>query len=522
MALIKCVAVFVFLLVCGAEALHDWSAPPIVLASGDLTANDWFGYSVAIDGLTAVVGTPTHNGVAGRVYVYEKTTAGQWKPGILIPSPSISGDTILKFGNAVAIKSTRIVVGAPYTTVGATQKGGVVVVYDKDTSTGTWTMTTVIDSPNLVAGTYFGTAVAVSGDTIVVGTPGILPEEGTPAHENVTVFEKNPTTGIWTGVPLDISGIANSGDGHNGIGWERSVAIHGSHIVIGAAYELKSGDGSGGAYTYLKNTASGGWERTELPMDPPVAGQRYGSSVAIGPSDLSNEILLAVVGGIGSVPIGIARVFTYVYPNGWTSGVNLNNSGASGTNEFGGSVDVDGSLIIVGSHRLQLDGYNTATGVAFVGTFEFDPETDVWVRTMLAPTDPAQFEGAGYAVGVSSHGIALLGTPFKNKNGSSQNHGDTYLYDASHDPPGPTPPPPGPTPPPPGPTPPPPGPTPTPPPPGSPDDGGLSTGAIVGIAVGAAVLCALLVIVGVRRNRNPHKYAPISVADAIRQLLPPP
>src|SRR5687768_3086296 len=76
-------------------------------------AGDWAGRAVALDGDTAVVGAPYHDGVdssSGSVHVFVRA-AGTWSAqGELLPSDASQGD---QFGHAVAIDAGRIAVGAP-------------------------------------------------------------------------------------------------------------------------------------------------------------------------------------------------------------------------------------------------------------------------------------------------------------------------------------------------------------------------------------------------------------------------
>ena len=67
---LSCAVLFFF--VCGASALHDWSATPIKLAPDDLLANTYFGYSVAIDGEYAVVGAPMLSST-GVAYAFKRS-----------------------------------------------------------------------------------------------------------------------------------------------------------------------------------------------------------------------------------------------------------------------------------------------------------------------------------------------------------------------------------------------------------------------------------------------------------------
>jgi len=81
------------------------------LKGSDTGADDGFAWSVAISGTTAVVGTPFHAKSAGRAYVFAKT-ATSWKQAAeLKGSDTVANDY---FAYSVAISGTTAVVGAPY------------------------------------------------------------------------------------------------------------------------------------------------------------------------------------------------------------------------------------------------------------------------------------------------------------------------------------------------------------------------------------------------------------------------
>ncbi len=79
------------------------------LEGSDTVAFDWFG-SVAISGTTIVVGAPGHAKRAGRIYVFTKTGAGWKQVAELEGSDTVAGDD---FGSSVAMSGTTAVVGAP-------------------------------------------------------------------------------------------------------------------------------------------------------------------------------------------------------------------------------------------------------------------------------------------------------------------------------------------------------------------------------------------------------------------------
>ena len=78
------------------------------LKASDLIASDTFGVSVAISGTTAVVGT-SGTSYVGRAYVFTKSASRWAKVAELKGSDTVAQDA---FGSSVAISGNTIVVGA--------------------------------------------------------------------------------------------------------------------------------------------------------------------------------------------------------------------------------------------------------------------------------------------------------------------------------------------------------------------------------------------------------------------------
>lgn len=95
----------------------------------------------------------------GGVFVFELRTGALVKT-LLKPAPRTAG--VGGFGAAVAITGNTILVGAP----------GVNSVYAFDARTGDLLQT--FTKPNAVAGESFGGAIAVDGDTLLVGATGAI------------------------------------------------------------------------------------------------------------------------------------------------------------------------------------------------------------------------------------------------------------------------------------------------------------------------------------------------------------
>jgi len=149
-----------------------WSQQAEVTSS-DGEAGDFFAWSVAVDGSTAVMGAPCHprNGFAfcqggpGAAYVFGES-AGTWsQQAELTSSDGVDGDA---FGNSVSLSGSTAVMGAPLHA--ATEVGpGAAYVFGE--SSGTWSQQAELAASDGVGGSYFGWAVALDGTTIVTGAP---------------------------------------------------------------------------------------------------------------------------------------------------------------------------------------------------------------------------------------------------------------------------------------------------------------------------------------------------------------
>lgn len=121
-----------------------------------------FGFALDLDGDFAVVGSEAETGT-GAAYVY-KRTGSEWQPtAVLKANDGAEGD---RFGTAVAISGNVIVVGAKGHD-GDGSEDGAAYVFSR--SGDDWVQQTKLASPSAVADARFGTAVAIDGARLVVG-----------------------------------------------------------------------------------------------------------------------------------------------------------------------------------------------------------------------------------------------------------------------------------------------------------------------------------------------------------------
>jgi hypothetical protein len=201
----------------------DWEEKTELFA--DVPAyNDQFGYSVAIEGDTIIVGAPRHDESetdSGAAYVFRRN-AGTW-----IPEAKLTGSGLFEkayFGSSVALSGNTAVVGAYKNDLDVggnplVDAGSAYVFRFEDSK---WQEKQKLIPAEAGGGEEFGWAVAISGDTAVVGahkdanlsgsayvftlTPEIQPQNQPPvadAGENLEVEEGSLFTLRGSGSDLD-------------------------------------------------------------------------------------------------------------------------------------------------------------------------------------------------------------------------------------------------------------------------------------------------------------------------------
>jgi hypothetical protein len=123
----------------------------------------------ALDGDTLVVGAPYAavgaQQQAGRVFVYLRDAANWLGPVEVSPADRAAFD---EAGKAVAISGDTLVIGSPR----HNNDQGAVYVFVRDDG-GTWTQQAKLTAGAGQPGDHFGAAVSLTGDTLVIGMPGV-------------------------------------------------------------------------------------------------------------------------------------------------------------------------------------------------------------------------------------------------------------------------------------------------------------------------------------------------------------
>ena len=349
------------------------------LTASDGVVGDWFGQSVAVDGDTVVVGSSEDDG-SGSAYVFTKAADSVWTDATQTAKLTASdGDDFDEFGKSVAVDGDTAVAGAPNN-----DGYGSAYVFIKPaagwgdaTQTAKLTPGATDDEAAGLAGT-FGAAVAVDGDTVVVGASAYSGSQG-----RAYVFTK--PSGGWEDAERTAE-LATSDAEKNQFGW--SVAVDGNTVVVGAHTDDASDsvNDSGSAYVFTKATDSVWADATEtvkLTATDGASGEQFGWSIAAGGGTV-------VVGAHWDDDKGADSGSAYVYGvSGWTA---IPDSEAGATNATSYTVN---DLTNEEEYGFWIRARNT------VGASEAsDPVTATPVNTAPTAVDDATTTAEGMAVDI--------------------------------------------------------------------------------------------------------------------------
>ena len=132
----------------GADPVLAAGRPTLTASNG--TAADGFGTTMAISGSTAVVGADAKNSLTGAVYVFTRTGSTWSQQAELTASDGVAGDY---FGSAVAISGSTVVVGA----YGQNSGAGAAYVFGRLGTT--WTQQAELTAADGEAPDFFGISV---------------------------------------------------------------------------------------------------------------------------------------------------------------------------------------------------------------------------------------------------------------------------------------------------------------------------------------------------------------------------
>lgn len=313
------------------------------------------------------------------------------------------------FGTSVALSNDTIVVGAI--------SSGSAYVFTKSGSQ--WSeqqkLTVAIPTP----GETFGRSVAISGDTIIVGAANYT-NDNSSVRGSAYVFVRSGTN--WS---LQQRLEANDGLPGDDFGW--SVGLFGNTAVIGA---VNDDDPSGkvnvgSAYVFVRSGAT--WslqQKLTAPdsgiADPNLTGDAFGSSVGI----WDNTILVGAPwhdhGGVENS--GAGYVFDRVGTT-WSLSAEIRPSDTLIGKAFGMASAICNNKIVVGAYLDDICSLGLDVGSAYV----FTKDGVTWNQeAKLTGSDVVSGDAFGRAVAL--FGDRVVVGAFTHKTNDAVESGAAYLY----------------------------------------------------------------------------------------------
>lgn len=261
--------------------LDNWGQVQKLLAS-DGMANDEFGVSVAVSGDFAVVGAHQHNSGAGAAYVYERNAGGpnNWgQIAKLVAADQAAGDN---FGWSVAIDGSTIVVGAYNDDDNGLNSGSAYVFYQNQGGPNNWGQVTKLTASDGFSLDFYGYSVDVEGDHIIVGA--YQDDDNGGSSGSAYIYNRNNGGADNWGEVKKL--IASDGFANDLFGI--SVALDGEKAVVGANGDDWNGPSTGSAYLFCQNEGGmDNWgELLKFKASDRMNGDNFGVDVDIDGMDV--------------------------------------------------------------------------------------------------------------------------------------------------------------------------------------------------------------------------------------------
>ncbi|HKU39972.1 MAG TPA: cadherin-like beta sandwich domain-containing protein [Polyangiales bacterium] len=241
------------------------------LTPSDGAPADLFGYAVALDGDTLVVGANYEGSIgarSGAAYVFTRS-AGRWTEQQKLKAREPHADS--QFGALAVLDGNTLAVAAVEDSSVA-RRGGLVHVFEQ--SGGRWTARQVLQPTVVTDGALFGYSMALQGDRLIVGAPRVVLDNWPDTtNGNVYVYERSGSEFQQTHV---LEAPVPAASDYFGSG----VAIAGTTLAIGSNGQSSNGKRAGAAYLFaLKD---GEWElSTTLTASNAQAEDAFGTTLAM-------------------------------------------------------------------------------------------------------------------------------------------------------------------------------------------------------------------------------------------------
>ncbi len=379
-----------------AQAVHcTWQEARVTAsdgAAGDDLGGGNSGAGVSIHRSTLALGARRHGAPTdneGAVYVFSRSGSSWVQQAKLQPDDPGEDEF---FGEAVAVWGDTILIGAP----GADDLGfgsGAAYVFRRTGST--WHQEAQLLASDAQVTSRFGHSLDLQGDLAVVGAYE-HDVQGTPNAGAAYVFVRTGTSWVETARL-----VANDAEGSDNFG--KAVSVDGSSIWVGARWDDDAGLNSGSAYVFERLPGTG-WMQVQKVVPTDLGqGDAFGFNVCV-------QGDLALIGSVSDDSAATNAGSAYVYRResaGWTQEAKLVAEDAMERDFFGFSVCLDGEMAVVGAYQEDVAGANP--GAAYVFLRNGGDWTQA-ARLVAEDAAPDQDFGRGVSISVDSVAVGSPGT----------------------------------------------------------------------------------------------------------------
>jgi len=380
----------------------------------------YFGYRIAVDIETLVVGIyDIANGEgSGAAHIFQRDPGGSTSWTHVTRIDADDGTAYDNFGRSVAISGDTVVVGAPYDD-NSFEDSGSAYVFERDQGgQNEWKQAAKITAPDGSYQDKFGTAVAISGDTVFIGVPDDSPL-GALSGSAYVFRRDHGGAGAWglvrKIVPAD--------------GWEFAyfgspISMYKDTAIVGASGNSSTFVMAGSAYIYHRDEGGpNAWGQiAKITPDDGAAYERFGCSVAIDDDT-------AVIGARSDDDYGYQSGSAYVFqrdqddPNLWGQVAKIFAADGWMRDHFGTSVSISEDTVVVGSPFDDDNG--DGSGSAYI--FQRDHGgTDSWGQ-IAKITDPEGSENDEFGAPVRISGETVFVGVFWDDD-DFQNSGSVQIF----------------------------------------------------------------------------------------------
>lgn len=369
------------------------------LRASDGAELDQLGIAVAASGTTAVLGAPRDDDRgtdAGAAYVFVRTGSTWTQQAKLTASDGFANDN---FGGAVAISGDTVIIGAVYNDA-TNSDGGAAYVF---TRTGTaWTQQARLVASDAAPADQLGISVAIDGDTAVIGTVDV--DDRGERSGAAYVFAR--TGAAWT---QQAKLLADDGAEQDQFGI--AVAVSGNTAMVGAYGDDDRGRSAGSVYVYDRIGTTWG-QSQKLLADDGLDIDELGISIALAGDTAA---IGAVFAGDGGAAYVFARTGT-----AWAQQAKLVADDGGDGEDFGQSIALSGDAILVGAPN------DNELGAAAGAAYRFTRSGAAWTQAAkLLASDGESVDFFGNAVALSGD-LAVIGAFGDDDRGSAA--GAAYAF----------------------------------------------------------------------------------------------